>query len=227
MAGSLEADGLLRWKLDQAKREVDYWQKRDASQLDRFKNLHAKYAKEWEEGASSFGIRTRRSSNKPPSFKGVKIEHDPKQNRVKIETNSGYGLHLGGDILTAFGFSNIITVKKNQAKHRVIYGSFTGADTPYANRIADTMYVYSDLAQQVVVGDYSVGLLRVLDYKNHMDGEEDGCIARDFRELYYTDVKFNNFDSIGIQICDRFGNLVEFLGPEVIAIVHFRPKKRD
>jgi hypothetical protein len=82
-----------------------------------------------------------------------------------------------------------------------------------------TLYVYSDVIKNVVVGDTHVPLLRTVPVGNH----EKGMNFVSFQNIIYHPVKTSSIREISVYLRDRTGNPIPFECGEVSVVLAFRP----
>ena len=93
-----------------------------------------------------------------------------------------------------------------------------------AARVADitkginSLFVYCDVLQHVLVGDACAPLLRIVS----ASGASGEIVTKTFEEPLYVPLQKKNFDSIEIDIRDDLGRSVPFESGKVIVTLHFR-----
>lgn len=95
------------------------------------------------------------------------------------------------------------------------YESSNGSDI---NHGCASIFVYCDLAQDVVVGDTKAPLLRVLN----VEGKFGDVIHKIYTRPIYIPLSKSHFDSIEINIRTETGELVSFVSGKSIVTLHFR-----
>ena len=91
---------------------------------------------------------------------------------------------------------------------------------PY--RIANpNMFVYTDVAVPVMVGDSHVPLLRIVS----PSGQHGARLTVTYDRMHYVPVRSVNFDTIEVNISDDSGNLIQFNFGKTVVKLHFRPRK--
>ncbi len=84
--------------------------------------------------------------------------------------------------------------------------------------IVNSLYIYTDIVENDLVGDELVPLLRAVD----VSGEHGAIIHEAFHRCYYKRVNRSNIPSIEIQLNTETGSEVKFETGHVISVLHFR-----
>jgi len=84
--------------------------------------------------------------------------------------------------------------------------------------IVNSLYIYTDVIENDLVGDSLVPLLRTVD----ISGEPGEARHEIFTRCYYKRVNRSNIPSIEIQINSETGKVVKFESGHVICVLHFR-----
>jgi len=84
--------------------------------------------------------------------------------------------------------------------------------------IVNSLYIYTDVIENDIVGDTLVPLLRTVNFS----GEAGTVIHEIFTRCYYKRVNRTNIPSIEIQINSETGKEVKFESGHVICVLHFR-----
>ena len=96
-----------------------------------------------------------------------------------------------------------------------------------AERVCDlqrgfySLFVYCDVVEPTVVGDFKVPLLRTVN----IDGREGLTVSRIYQNIHYVPLHRKQFDTMEIDIRDDVGRKVPFERGKVIVTLHFRLKK--
>jgi len=85
---------------------------------------------------------------------------------------------------------------------------------------ASTIFVYCDIVEPQRVGDNYVPLLRKLTN----NGKHGDLLTREFQQLHYIDLKYEEFDTIHMYIRTESGEPPSFGSGPFSATLHFRPK---
>jgi len=82
-----------------------------------------------------------------------------------------------------------------------------------------SVYVYCDLVEHVVVGDVMAPLLRIVDMKRPTDH---GTMHRMLTRPLYVPLQNKHFDTIGINIMTDTGHPVPFVGGKSVVVLEFK-----
>ena len=96
-------------------------------------------------------------------------------------------------------------------------GEFQFPKTPVLN-IVNSLYIYSDIIEDDIVGDALVPLLRTVN----ISGEPGAIINEKFHRIYYKRVNRSNISTMEIQINSEKGDQVKFESGYVLPTLHFR-----
>ena len=88
--------------------------------------------------------------------------------------------------------------------------------------IVNSLYIYTDVIENDIVGDALVPLLRTVN----VSGEPGTIVHEVFHRCYYKRVTHNNIPSIEIQINSETGDQVKFESGNVICVLNFRKSIR-
>ena len=95
---------------------------------------------------------------------------------------------------------------------------------PQLEGTAHSLYVYSSVVENQLVGHTVAPLLRVVCPTKHQMGEK---VSEKYIRPYYMPVNTNYIDTIDIQIRTTSGNLFPFLsGDPVIVNLHFQQRQQ-
>ena len=94
-------------------------------------------------------------------------------------------------------------------------------ETPLHIEVIYSLYVYTDVAENVAVGDTSAPLLRIVD----ASGAYDKMITRSYDKPRYIPVQKKYFDNILIDIRSDTGDSIPFENGACITTLHFRQAK--
>jgi len=84
-----------------------------------------------------------------------------------------------------------------------------------------SLYVYSDLVEEQLVGDVRAPLLRIVN----VEGENSDIITHAYNKPYFLPLKKREFDTIEIYIRDDTGQKVPFQRGKVIVTLAFRKRR--
>jgi len=99
--------------------------------------------------------------------------------------------------------------------------TFNGPNTYVGERINEepnTMYVYCDLIEHVIVGDTRVPLLRTFGMEKSLGD----VVHRTFPNLFYVPLQKKHFDSVEINIMTDAGDAMPFAFGKSVVILHLR-----
>lgn len=149
---------------------------------------------------------------------GIDFTYDSSTRRVTITTKKNkqgenYGsVKLRGDVANLLGFDTNTTIRSN-----------TIVTSPHAALPSagfHTMYVYSDIVEQQMVGDEQAPLLRVLPIEDQRSAET--FVSKTFSKIYYVPVEKKRITEIELVTMDDSGRQVGFDYGKVVIVLHFR-----
>lgn len=167
----------------------------------------------------------------------IRIRYDEVSQRAKFTISYLFGLWMHNSLARTLGVDSSVAGKR---KHEDMSGYFipsaeTGRpdresleytvitpQTVYVDRLTPNIFVYSDIAQQQIVGDAYVQLLRTIDVPD-TGGD---MVAHKFTNIHYVNLQTGTFESVKITLTDSLGRLIDFKRGDVIAVLHFRRKER-
>jgi hypothetical protein len=145
------------------------------------------------------------------------ITYNKATNLVTIQTRQNYSLSLGVDVSYLLGFKlGRITADDNG----LMKGTRTGEYYASLSGGLNTMYVYSDIIKEQLVGGISAPLLRIINMKTKTNNE--GTTSQTCFPLHYVPLKSSHTDTINIQLRDDTGELVQFEYGVVVVVLEFR-----
>ena len=86
-----------------------------------------------------------------------------------------------------------------------------------------SLFVYCDVVEPTVVGDFKVPLLRTVN----IDGRGSLTVSRVYQNIQYVPLHRKQLDTIEIDVRDDFGRKVPFQRGKMIVTLHFRLRKPD
>ena len=104
---------------------------------------------------------------------------------------------------------------------------YVKGDSYQAERVCDlqrgfySLYVYCDICESVVVGEYKVPLLRTVN----LNGKDGGMVSRIYQTIQYVPIQRKQFDTLEIDIRNDAGEKVAFQRGKVIVTLHCRLRK--
>ncbi len=151
--------------------------------------------------------------------KVFKICYDSTTKRVIMETKFNYAVHFGADICSILGFE----IGKLCARgFDMIEGKRIGEFYASKSGGLNTLYVYTNIIKEQIVGGIYAPLLKVINLGQKHNNEDSTSLTLD--RLFYCKVKRSHFDNINIQLRDDTGELVHFEFGKVVVVLEFRPK---
>ncbi len=153
------------------------------------------------------------------NINGITISYDAETKRVTVETKFNYAIRFGSDISILLGFE---VGKLSSRGLDMIEGKRTGEFYASKSGGLNTMYVYTDIIKEQIVGGIYAPLLKVINLEQKHNNEDTTSLTLD--RLFYCNVKRSHFDNINIQLRDDTGELVHFEFGKVIIVLEFRRK---
>lgn len=148
-----------------------------------------------------------------------RLTYDEVTKRVTIETKFNYTIYFGSDICILLGFK----VNKICARGlNMIEGKRTGEFYATKSGGLNTLYIYTDIIKEQIVGGIYTPLLRVINLGQKHNNEDSTSVTMD--RLFYCTLKRPHFDNINIQLRDDTGELVHFEFGKVIVVLEFQQK---
>jgi len=144
----------------------------------------------------------------------TKYLYDPLSRRVSVELQRDCKLHLNkSDIATCLGFHNGKTL---EGTNKYLSESLATVRNTYYS-----IYVYTDIIENLNAGDYKVPLLRVVPVK--ADYGELCCVNYD--RPHFISLNQSNIQTIEIDLRDDVGDLISFESGKVVVTLVFRRKQ--
>jgi hypothetical protein len=147
------------------------------------------------------------------------LSYDEITKRVTIETRFNYAIRLGTDICILLGFE---VGKLCLRGMDMIEGKRTGEFYASKSGGLNTLYVYTDIIEEQIVGGMYAPLLKVINLGQKKNNEDSSSFTPE--RQFYCEGKISHFDSVNIQLRDDTGELVHFEFGKVIIFLEFRPK---
>lgn len=134
---------------------------------------------------------------------------------LSYATGAAVALTFKGKLARILGFDDgvALTLLKNLLKYAPHPTDISGGDY--------SLFVYSDVIQHQLVGDYYVPLLRCVQ----ITGGPQEIVTTEFSRPHYVPVSKTEFDEITIDIKTDQNTSVPFRFGKVVAKLHFRPIK--
>ena len=134
-------------------------------------------------------------------------------------TKFNYAIHFGSDICYPLGFQ---VGKLNARGMDVIDGKRTGEYYASRNGGLNTLYIYTNIIKEQIVGGIHSPLLRVINLGQKENNEDSTSLTMD--RLFYCAMKRSSIDHINIKLRDDAGDLVQFQFGKVVVVFEFRLK---
>ena len=154
--------------------------------------------------------------------KKISVVYNSKSNRVTVVPARNYGIHFGSDIRQIFGFHSL-TKSVNYSNHYVNFSKRTGELHASIGRTINNLIVYNDLVGDTRFGHTMTPLLRIVNMSKELISGA-GSTSIPFDPVHFFPLKFNQFDTINIQLHDQKGELIQFESGEVVVILTLKPK---
>ena len=149
----------------------------------------------------------------------VEIDSTSKKTFVKIPN---YKVELdfnGSDVAKVLGFQpNTVVNRLMSLQSSRGFESELAANIKHATH--DSVYLYTDVIKERVVGDFMVPLLRIIPIQNRF-GE---LISMEYSQPHFIDLNRGNINSIEIHIKDDLGDFISFESGKSIVTLIFRRK---
>ena len=158
----------------------------------------------------------------------LKIVRDNMDDTVKEKIKIKYYHHTGKFRFSLADKMEIVWMDKNLCKvfgmkpHVMKGPGYFKSDHPVPFVIPEPdLFVYTDVASSVLVGDSFVPLLRIVT----PSGEPGNRVTVSYDKLHYVPLRMFHFDTIEVNISGDGGNLIHFQFGRTIVKLHFRPRK--
>lgn len=157
-------------------------------------------------------------------FLGLKCVYDQPTKKICFHLKPGQTVRCPSrKLATMLGFDNISNEINNRWENKV--KRRRPLPRPAQFRLhGKLMYVYCNLPAYSQVGDVFAPILRVFDMEEDVQ-ENDENIHRKYPDAHYHLLKHNLIKEVEIELYDAYGTSPEFGRGNVLAVVHFRPRK--
>ena len=145
----------------------------------------------------------------------VSITFDKVEERTRVKVSGGYCVHFGSDIARLLGFPSDNLIKSIDKKEVIEVSPYHATPTGGLS----TVYVYTDIIKQQIVGETSTPLLRIINW-SHSSKEDNTALT--FEQLYFIPLKNSQFDVINILLLDDTGKEIAFEYGKVLVVLEFR-----
>lgn len=143
------------------------------------------------------------------------FDFDESRQRFTLSTGETYFLRMSKSLSSILGFDSSHLTNFTLDPESVI----TASHFPVINRAITTLYVYTNIVNDVNVGDVLAPLLLTCPFKKD---DTNDVIQMEFMQPIYTSLNRNQFQQIDIQIYDEAGSLVPFVFGKTVLTLHFR-----
>lgn len=140
-----------------------------------------------------------------------------KNERIKFILRAREGIYLNKGLYDLLGFSEQHLFNNEERKSKTVEAKYA-ADI---NANLHSLYVYTNIVQDTLVGTSYVPLLRIVN----VSGKYQSQIDKIFNNPFYIDILHNKIKTIEISICDDQGQLIPFQSGKCIVKLHFKRKK--
>lgn len=137
--------------------------------------------------------------------------------RSKVALRDVHAIHLSRGLADILGFQRLEITNPNPDKN-VYY-----AQSEYPSDITrgfSTLYVYCNLCEPSVVGNYTVPLLRAVP----VQGRDGNIETKSYNIPHYVPVSTKKFSTVEISIKNDVGENISFKVGKVYVKLHFRPR---
>ena len=141
------------------------------------------------------------------------FSYDDNEQRFFLKNNGDYSLQLSSSLATILGFSSL--------KNEVVNGksSFRADEFPVLDRAITSLYVYSNIVQNVFIGNVKASLLLTCPFHKKTS---DSVVQLEFLNPTYTKLNRSTLHQIDIAIHDEAGAIVPFLYGKTVLNLTFR-----
>lgn len=144
--------------------------------------------------------------------KKVFMHHDKTRNRVLIKVNEPISFKFSTNVMNMLGFSG---------KVDVFSSGFYTSDAPDISEGFSSLFVYSDIVENRLVGDVMVPLLRVVPVRGS-PSDPQNIQWESFKHVQYIPVNRTRADTIEVNISRDNGQSVPFESGKVVLTLHFK-----
>ena len=136
--------------------------------------------------------------------------------RFHLKCDGDYCLQLSPSLASVLGFSN-----PNPQKALICPLNLSADKNPFLHRGIDTIFVYCDIVEPVLVGDVKVPLLVYYPYKTNEEGYN---AYTEFLMPTYVGVNRSTLRTIEVQLRDATGECIPFAYGKTVITLHLRRK---
>ena len=146
----------------------------------------------------------------PPDYAKVQFGYQKNANRFKIIVAPHTCLRIDPVICDILGFKQ---------KEYFVGGTYIADYTPALDRAVGHLFIYSDIIENVFIGNVKAPLLCVMSHKQMGHG---GSNSYSIPHPTYIPVKRQSFNQQRIMIMDDTGKHVSFANGKTVLLLHFR-----
>ena len=143
--------------------------------------------------------------------------YDKSLHRFTLKTGKKHYMQLTKSLAIILGFEE----PKTKLVTFLPSTETTTAHFPVLNRAITTLYIYSNIVDNVFVGDVKAPLLLTCPFKKD---DKNAVSQMEFLQPIYTKLNRNQLQQIDIAIHDEAGSLIPFLFGKTVLTLHFRKR---
>ena len=144
------------------------------------------------------------------ALSNVCLKQEDLSQKVRVEVKNGAGFAVDDDIAIILGLPIAATT--------MITSTITGERIANVDQGLYSLYVYTDLVEEQVIGDTRAPLLRIVP----VEGKHGDFVTKTYERPQYVPVEKTLIDSIQIDLRDDIGHKIHFEGGKVVITLHFR-----
>ena len=147
---------------------------------------------------------------KETQTKNIKFSYNETNGKVSVELAENFIFSMDDGLRHYLGFDENNVIESKEAPNVVDI-----------NQGFYSLYVYTDILEQRIIGDTTAPLLRVVPVKGH----QGDLITKTYENIQYFPVQKKTFSTIEINIRTDMGTPVKFQRGKVYVTLHFRKKR--
>lgn len=157
-------------------------------------------------------------------FQGIKAIYDEATKKITFQLGPGDKIHVPSRKLgQMMGFNekkdkNTVSLAWNHVGKKRIELEKAAEFKLYGRH----MFIYCSLVKYSQVGNVFAPILRVVNMDVRDESQEN--VHCEYWEAQYHQLRYNQFNSIDIEIYDAYGSMPEFARGNVLVVLHFRPR---
>lgn len=137
--------------------------------------------------------------------------------RFHVKSSGNYFLELSHSLADILGFKYPHAIKSNLYCKRDMMAMYS----PFVHRGIDTIFVYTDIVNNVMVGDVKAPLLLIYPFKSSTQGRN---IHQEFINPNYVPLNRTTIRRIEILLRDGAGDPIPFTHGKTVISLHFRKR---